>query len=479
MKKQMNKIPELRKKIFSTAKSENLGKYIWDNCIAPSLGYSFSCLHSTAYSYIGFQTLYAASMWNPVYWNTACLVVNSGSLDEENSTQCDYAKVAKALVESISKSIKISSVDINKSNFTFEPDEENNQILFGMNALKGINAEIITKIIENRPYNSFKDFMYKCPLDKIPMISLIKSGAFDNFGDRRFIIAYCLYQISNPKTKLTLRNFNSLIQNNLIPKELNYVKEVFDLNKFIKKNKYKEYYLLTPQVADFISINSIQIEFVYYNNQLAVEQKKWDKIYNNIMEEARVWLRENQEEVLKQLNYLSFKKQWDEYAEGSISAWEMDSLCFYYHEHELLNIDKAKYGIELYSNLKDKPVEMMWRKTIPLYKISKIIGTVIAKDDNKSIVTLLCTDSIVNVKFSKEYYAMYNRQLSEINEDGKKKVVDKSWFTRGTKLLIAGYKRDDTFVAKTYSRTGFHTIYKIVNITDNGKNIVLQHDRKV
>ena len=41
-KKQMNKIPELREKIFKQARSSNLGQYIWDCGIGPQMGYSFS-----------------------------------------------------------------------------------------------------------------------------------------------------------------------------------------------------------------------------------------------------------------------------------------------------------------------------------------------------------------------------------------------------------------------------------------------------
>ena len=67
-----------------------------------------------AYSFIGAQTLYLGTHWNPIYWDTACLVVNSGSLEEvtdandeteleensmdkkKKSNNTDYGKIAKA-----------------------------------------------------------------------------------------------------------------------------------------------------------------------------------------------------------------------------------------------------------------------------------------------------------------------------------------------------------------------------------------------
>lgn len=88
-KKQMNKIPDLKKKVFEQAKSPALGKYIWECGVAYQLGYAFSLIHSMSYSFIGVQSAYIATHWNPIYWNTACLVVNSGSLEEDNPEEDD------------------------------------------------------------------------------------------------------------------------------------------------------------------------------------------------------------------------------------------------------------------------------------------------------------------------------------------------------------------------------------------------------
>ena len=51
-----------------------------------------------------------------------------------------------------------------------------------------------------------------------------------------------------------------------------------------------------------------------------------------------------------------------------------------------------------------------------------------------------------------------------MGDDGTKHVTEKGWFTRGVKLLVAGFRRDDTFVAKTYKNTGFHQLYLISSI---------------
>ena len=495
-KKQMAKIPELREKVLNQAKSPQLGQYIWKYGVGPQMGYAFSIIHALAYSFIGFQAMYIAYQWNPIYWNTACLIVNSGSLEEDNDEietkekGTDYAKMAKAIGDITSKGIKISLVDINKSNFGFEPDVENNQILFGMKALNGIGGPIIEQIISGRPYDSFKDFLNKCPLNKTAMISLIKSGAFDELeaelGEemgvhpRTAIMIYYLSKASEPKKKLTLQNFSTLVKKDLIPESLYLQKKIYEFNKYLKANKQDIYYYLDDTAQSFYDKYYSQEHLEIIDGKVLIEQTVWDKIYQGEMDEVRDWLKENQDKVLQELNYLLFKEVWDKYAQGSLSTWEMDALCFYYHEHELAHVNTQKYGIDDFFNLPEVPVVDYFFKRngrqIPIYKTYKIIGTVIGKDDAHSSISLLTTTGVVNVKFTKEYFAMFGRQISEKQEDGTKKVMEKGWFQRGVKVLCTGYRLDDMFITKSYKHTPTHQLYKITDVTPQG-DIVLQHER--
>lgn len=520
-KKQMSKIPELHQMILDKASSEKLGKYVWENGVGPQMGYSFSVIHALAYSFIGFQTAYIATRWNPIYWDTACLVINSGSLEDNSEEEVvdiyypeaqelqegttfedlpdrsgkikktastDYAKMAKALGEIIDKGIKVSLIDINKSDYGFKPDVENNQILFGLKALSNVGEPVIEQIKAGRPYKTFKDFLNKTNINKTAMINLIKGGAFDNLeldwanelhtDPRILIMTYYLSLVSEPKKKLTLQNVNGLIQNNLIPETLSFEKQVFFFNKYLKANKYQTYYIIKDANAiDFFNKNFDinNIDYIFNNNIYYIQQKDWDNIYQSYMDNIRDWLKENQDILLKNLNFQLFKNEWDKYATGTISAWEMASLCFYYHEHELKYIDKQRYGIIDFNTLSENSeIDYFFRrngKQIPIYKLYRIAGTVIGKNDTKHLVTLLTTTGVVSVKFTRDHYAMYNRQISEIDEQGTKKVKEKGWFTRGTKLLITGYRRDDTFVCKKYQSTGGHSLYLIKEVV--GKNISL------
>ena len=363
--------------------------------------------------------------------------------------------------------------------------------MFGLKGVNKIGGPVIDQIIGGRPYTGIIDFMNRCPLNKTQMVSLIKSGAFDKIDNkwaseickknpRYAIMAYYVSLVCDPKKRLTLQNFNGLLKSGLVPGELNKQKQVFVFNKFLKDNKkVGKYYVFDEGSLNFYSQYYDLNELDIINGITCILQTKWDKIYQKEMDEARNWLKENQDEVLNQYNNLLFNETWNKYATGNISAWEMESLCFYYHEHELANIDKHKYGIVNFSTLSYEPeVDYFFKRAgrdIPIFKLYKIAGTIISKNNTKASVTILTTDGVVNVKFTKEYYAMYNRQISEVQADGSKKVLEKGWFSRGTKIMVTGYRREDTFVAKTYKATSTHQLYRIMNV--EGRNITLEHER--
>lgn len=490
-KKQMNKIPALKQSVFEKAKTPALANYVWDYGISSQMGYSFSDIHSMSYSFIGFQSAYLATKWNPIYWNTACLVVNSGALGGDKDSSTDYVKLAKAIGNIRSHGIKMSLVDINSSDYSFKPDIKNNQILFGLKGLNRIGDPVIEQIMAGRPYSSICDFMNRCPLNKTAMISLIKAGAFDNVDfewasklcseePRMAIMTYYLSSINKPKTKLTLQNFSTLIKQNCVPDSLNKQKYIFTFNKYLKQFKVGNYYKLDETALAFYQKQEFPDELEVINGNVYILQKTWDKIYSSEMDHVREWLANNQTELISHLNFAAFEEEWNKYADGSISAWEMESLCFYHHPHELAGVRKEIYGISDFFNLPTTPVaEKTFRRNgrdIPIFKLTRIIGTVIGKDDSRSSISLLTPEGVVNVKFTRDYYAMYSKQISEKEDDGKKSVREKGWFIRGSKLMVQGFRRDDTFVAKNYKSTGEHQLYKIINVYEDGQ-ISMTHSR--
>ena len=486
-KKQMNKIPELKAQVYEKVNNPKAADYIWEVAVAPQLGYAFSLNHSLPYSFVGIQTIYLAMTFNPIYWNTACLIVNSGATDEEAGGSTDYGKIAKAIGDIQNAGIQVSLIDINRSEYGFAPDVDNNQILFGMKGLLNVGDELIAEIINNRPYVSPKDFYNKIRPSKQAMISLIKSGAFDKMEDRKFTMAWYIWETCDKKKRLTLQNMPGLIRYNLLPEDTEeqiMAHRVYEFNRYLKAMCNKTYepgfYLLDDRCINFL--NEIDCDDLMDTNNMfwLLNIKKWDKVYQKWMDVFRNWIAANRDDILKDLNSKIFNEDWKKYASGTISAWEMEVMCFYYHEHELAHLNKNRSGFSNFYDLPTEPiVEKTFQKgaaTINIFKLSKICGTCIAKDKAKSTVTLLTTDGVVNVKFRKEYFSLFDKQISERGEDGVKHVVEKSWFNRGNMIVVTGIRSEDNFISKKYASTGGHQLYKIKEVFPDGE-IILQDKR--
>jgi DNA polymerase-3 subunit alpha len=482
----MSKIPGLRQKVLESATSPALGKYIWQYGAGPQMGYSFSIIHALAYSFIGMQTLYLATNFNPIYWNTAYLIVNSGSLeDEDNDKQesTNYTKMAKAIGQIRSAGIQVSLADINKSFFGFLPDPENNQILFGLKGMLNVGDEVVEQIINNRPYISPRDFINKVNPKKLTMIALIKGGAFDHMMDRKLCMAWYLWETCDKKKRITLQNMGGLISHNLLPEdtdERTMARRVYEFNRYLKSLcKKGDIYVLDERAENFLEELGYDDMFAFGNVGTYILVKEWEKKYQSWMNVFRTWIAEKHDEILDNLNKEIFLAEWNKYAKGTISAWEMEALCFYYHEHELANIDYNRYGFANFFDLPSDPVVersfMKGGKKINLYKLSKICGTCIAKNKIKSSVSLLTVDGVVEVKFAKEFFAMFDKQISARGADGKKHIVEKSWFNRGNMIVVQGVRIDDMFKAKKYASSGGHLLYHIDEVV--GDEIILRTTR--
>lgn len=481
----MAKIPSLRKQVYDRFDDSRSADYFWETCVAPQLGYAFSLNHSLPYSFVGMQTIYLAANFNPIYWNTACLIVNSGATDEEAGGSTDYGKIAKAIGDITNAGIKVSLANVNKSNYGFIPDVDNNQILFGLKGMLNVGDDLVASIIEHRPYASPRDFLNKVNPGKQAMISLIKGGAFDEMEDRKFVMTWYIWETCDKKSRLTLQNMPTLIKRGLLAEntqEQVTARRVYEFNRYLKTITkasscvHKDMYNLDERAMSFLL--ELGLEELIENDY--IKAKSWDKIYQKYMDVFRSWLAENKDEILQRLNTDIFLEDWNKYAKGTISAWEMEALCFYYHEHELAHIDNTKYGFaDFYKLPKDPVVDTIYRRgehEIKIYKLERICGTCIAKNKTKSTATILTTSGVVEVKFRKEYFSLFDKQISERGMDGVKHIVEKSWFNRGSMIVVMGIRSGDNFISKKYSSVATHQLYKILEVLPNGE-LVLQDAR--
>lgn len=522
-KKLMDKIPESRefffKKGYENNASEHLLTYVWDVLIKRQLGYSFSSLHTYAYSTIAVIELNIYHYYPALFWNTANLIVDSaGNEDEEiedliepvpgyviedeneNSVDSeddyietniinsgertkkkvrnmDYGKVSTAIGKIQQYGVKISPPDINQSKYSFIPDLNNNAILFGIKGITRIGEDLVKTIIENRPYSSISDFLSKVKVTKPQMVNLIKSGAFDNLRNRSRleIMEEYIDSISDKKKKLTLQNMPMLIRYNLIPKELDFYRRLFNFNRYLKQFKSDDglSYILDDKAANFINLNYSEYDLIEYDGSIIyIYQKNWDKVYKKEISPMRDYLKTDST-ILDTLNQTLYSEVWDKYCQGSISKWEMDSISFYYNDHELSSINNDQYGIVDFNNLPEDPVptHMMnfGKRQIPIYKLQRIAGTILNKDKTKHILTILTTSGVVQVKVYQNQFSKYDKQLSIKDNNGVKKVVEKSWFARGNKIIVTGIRRGDSFIPKIYKSTKPHSPFLLItSISDDG-----------
>ena len=112
---------------------------------------------------------------------------------------------------------------------------------------------------------------------------------------------------------------------------------------------------------------------------------------------------------------------------------------------------------------------------IKIFRLSRIIGTVIDKNKMHNTITLLTPTGVVNVKIYKNQFALYDKQLSQKDNEGKKHVIEKSWFSRGTKLVVQGIRKGQDFIPKKYKNSLYPIITKITKI--DGEYLEFQEKR--
>jgi len=517
-KKKPKDFLQLEQEFFENAKkknlSQNLVNYVWNVLISTQRGYGFNKSHTLAYSIIGVQELNFCYKYNPIYWQTANLIVDSGAADGESNDSTNYGKMAVAIASIQREGVEISLPTINNVGFGFKPDTKNNRIIFGLKGVNGINTEISQMIIERQPYQSIeqfgKIFLDTKLLKPSQMLQLIKAGCFTEIhsSNRQETMDWFLQKyVFTPCTSLSLQQINKIQELDIIPSELkicfrmiNFKKYVLDdeglyekyidpKKKMIKRGYHDGHYLLDsnsqPFFKKFFSEGSVVgIKGEYY----IISEKKFTKEIDEKIQPLKDWFA--LPATLKLYNDKYYEQIWNKYADGTMSRWSMQSLCYYDREHELEYVNEELYGIENFFNLPEDPVPYDYYKRyfndgvrqIPKFRISRIAGTVLNADNNRHTVTILTRQGTVDVKFNKGQYAFYNKRISaqlDPNSD-KKTVLEEGWLKRGTLITCQGYRRGDQFVALVYNDTIYsHTINLIKEIRSDGTMILCSERAKV
>jgi DNA polymerase III subunit alpha len=449
--------------------------YVWNYQFKPSFGYAFSKPHTAGYTLILMIEMNICYRYGAVFWKTACLSVNAGLIGE-NTSGTNYGAIAKAVGD---MKDDVLCPDINLSNMGFTPLEKEGKILFGLKPIAGLGVDAIEKIIEHRPFSSFKDFvdrMIKTGLiSEAKGVTLIKAGCFDRFNpDRRQLMIEYVREITPKREKLTMTQLPAIIH--MIDKE-KFAKEleVYEFrNKIFGRNKVP---MNKDIEKEFISKYAKEVAYEFVDDQLSINEKSFNKFYGKAIERLKEFV--TSPEAAQLFNKLKMQEFWAKNCMGTPESWEMETLLFYSKNHELDYMPINKYfNIAKFSELPAEPqiVEYkQWRgRQIPRFKIDVIAGTVIGKSKGKSLVYVLTQDGVVTVRYSKGSFAHYDKKVVRV-EGKEKQVLDPSWFDRGTKLILVGFRRGEEFVLRTTGSQYNHTTMKIQGYDQ--ENLYLQMEK--
>ncbi len=141
--------------------------------------YGFNKSHAAAYSYLAYQCGYLKAYY-PVHFMAAVLSSERGNPEKISG----YVKYAKE------QGISVLQPDVNKSDVKYTVEENN--IRYALNGIKGVGETASANIVESRikcgGFKHFLDFLKNIDLriiNRSVLEILIKTGAFDSFGQKR------------------------------------------------------------------------------------------------------------------------------------------------------------------------------------------------------------------------------------------------------------------------------------------------------
>lgn len=118
--------------------------------------------------------------------------------------------------------------------------------------------------------------MRKVSANKQAIISLIKSGAFDIFDERKKIMAQYIWKTCDKKSRLNLQNMATLLKMGLIPDELKQERSVFEFNRYLKdvcgKIDQTQFYL-NARALNFLNKNFPDAPIALRNNCYQMDKK--------------------------------------------------------------------------------------------------------------------------------------------------------------------------------------------------------------
>ena len=158
--------------------SEAVANSIYDE-ILDFASYAFNKAHAVCYAVVAYRTAWMKCHWPKEYMAALLTSVLDSS-----------GKVAEYIAECREMNIDLLPPDVNESDADFTVAGGN--IRFGLAAVKGVGRSFVSQLMAERaaagPFTAFDEFcrrLYGKELNRRPVESLIRAGAFDSLGYKR------------------------------------------------------------------------------------------------------------------------------------------------------------------------------------------------------------------------------------------------------------------------------------------------------
>ena len=220
--------------------------------------YAFNKSPAACYAVVSFQTAYLKTHY-PVEFMAALMT----------SVVDNTAKVAGYIYACRQMNIRLLPPDVNESERGFSV--ENGAIRFGLSAIKSLGRPTIAAIVnerKNAPFTTMQDFITRMfsELNKRTIENLIKSGAFDTFGNNRRQMMFVYAQLLD----------------NAVKQSKDAISGQMSLFDFVSEEEKMAYEVQMPDVAE------------YYKEELLAFEKEILGVYvsgHPLDEYAAMWKR--------------------------------------------------------------------------------------------------------------------------------------------------------------------------------------------
>jgi len=407
--------------------------------------YGFNASHAYAYSAMSYVTAFL-KVNHPLEYMTAML----------NNNRDKMEKLTPYIDECYRIGINVLSPDLNKSDNIFSFDRENNGILFGFTAIKGIGQSAIEPILlerENGEFKSLKDLIIRCPsTNKTTLENLIMSGALNN-------IEACPYKYMKPLQVLCKARAKS-----------SYKKGDTDLYTA----------MIECYVSDIVKKHSFYMDL--------------DKEYKSV-EGATKEAKQQKAEIKKKMNdfiQLAIKKFEDKTVETSVTDQEIRQ-----NEIEMVGFpisnNPKKILIELENLIDSTPIDTMLDshnysdmfsfmgrfKSVKKTKNGSYFAVI--TDDTTEITTFMKADTYFEIQ-DKINTSNYFRFIGQINKSTNEKFAD-NFKIEGVRLFNVGKSSEIKLISHldNESLNNFLTNIRnnaIMNMSDINYRLIIYHNDK-